>query len=544
MEKKVLTGIGVTSRMTLGRAYVLRDPAANEVQVDESVEAALKRLHAAVEESIHQTQALIERSQGEQTDILISHMEFLRDPAFNDGADCAVRAGETPENVILRTVQELSTVFSQLDDAYLRERAADINDVGQRILRNLMQIESDDLSALPQNTVLVAKELVPSQTVQLGGGGVCGFVTELGGRTSHTAIIANAMQMPAVVGCAGCLDVIKTGDTLIVDAAGGKVVLHPTEQEKSACLHRLQAQAEQEQTRKRLHGRKLYAPDGREIHVEANIGSLADAEIALQNGADGVGLFRTEFLFLSGEHMPDEDTQFAAYAEIAKRFGARTVTIRTLDIGGDKALPYLPQMHEDNPFLGVRAIRLCRQQPELLQTQLRAILRASAFGRLRIMFPMIAATEEWDWAKALLCRCMQELREQQVPFDERIPVGMMIETPAAAVCAEEFARQADFFSIGTNDLTQYTLAVDRGNDRLAHLYDPQHPAVLKLIRHTIAAAHRNGIPCCLCGELASAPAATAMLLEAGLDTFSVGMAMVSETKERLLSLGCKDAEEH
>lgn len=280
------------------------------------------------------------------------------------------------------------------------------------------------------------------------------------------------------------------------------------------------------------------APDGRTVQVEANIGSLHDATIAHANGADGIGLFRTELLFLARDSMPDEEAQYSAYSEVARLFDSRSVTIRTLDVGGDKPLSYLPLPHEDNPFLGVRAIRLCKYEPMLLKTQLRAILRASAHGKLRIMFPMIAAMEEWHWAHALVQECKQELRTQGIAFDETIPVGMMIETPAAAICADDFAQCADFFSIGTNDLTQYTLAIDRGNERLAYLNHSMHPAVQALIRSTISAAHRHGIDCCLCGELASVPEAAAMLLEAGLDTFSVGMAMISEVKQRLLCLGC------
>ena len=540
-------GIGVTDAIAIGKAYVLPEPDMEHLPArTDDAEGEVERLFAAVQASRMQLAAIAAQADNETANIMRAHITFLEDDSFNEHAAQMIRTqGYTAEKAIAVTAQRLGDMFRTMEDDYMRERASDISDVSGRVIRTLLGEPESPLGKLPPETIVVARDLVPSQTAQLNRENVAGFVTELGGKTSHTAIMAQAKGIAAVVACAGILAQVKTGDEVIVNALTGEVFVNPTQEE-------LAQQRRRKETHERL-GRlaetakdwTLRKKDGGTILVAANIGNVEEAKQAKANGADGIGLFRSEFLFMNRRESPTEEEQFQVYRTAVDLFAPAPVVIRTLDVGGDKCLPYLDMPTEKNPFLGVRGIRLCLQHEDLFRIQLRALLRAGSYGNLKIMFPMISHMSELRRAKELLAQCQQELRDEGVDAAE-VSVGMMIEVPAAAVCAEAFAKEVDFFSIGTNDLTQYTLAVDRGNAALNELCDYMHPAVLRLISQTIAAAHRVGISCGMCGEMAGDAAALELLSGYGLDTYSVSPGSIGRTKCGLLmqeQVCCSEADE-
>jgi phosphotransferase system enzyme I (PtsI) len=412
---------------------------------------------------------------------------------------------------------------------------ADVKDVGRRLLNNLSGVAEDELSSLPENTIVVAHDLTPSDTAQLDKSKVVAFLTDIGGKTSHSAIMARTLEIPAVVGMADITCSVSSGDLVIVDGVKGEVLINPD----AGTLSRYRAikdsyEAEKKQLRS-LIGKNVVDKNGRHIEIAANIGSPEDVSKVLENGADGIGLFRTEFLYMDRESMPDEDEQYEAYKTVLEKMEYKPVVIRTLDIGGDKRLKYLDMPDELNPFLGYRATRLCLDRPEIFKIQLRALLRASVYGNLKIMFPMISSLREFIAAKEILDECRNELKAEGICFSEDIELGIMVEIPSAALTADELAKHVDFFSIGTNDLIQYTIAADRMNEKVSYLYEPMHPAVLKLIRMTIEEAHKAGKWCGMCGEMASDETAIPTLLEYGLDEFSMSASSILSTKKIILS---------
>ena len=535
------TGIGVSKGYAIGTAYVVNGP--EKIMFRSAAEnpgREAERLRAAVELSKTQVREIAEQAKKnldeKNAEIVESHLNFLEDPAFVGEAFKSIpKESVTAEKAISDVTQSLYQMFSKFDDEYTKERAADIQDVGERILNNLQRkVENPNFQDLPPNTVLFAHDLKPSDTAQIDKQKVAAFVTEVGGKTSHTAILAKALGIAAVVGCDGILQNVKSGMQVIVDGTSGRVILSPDRD----ALQKYGALRDDDLQRKKqiagIAGLEIHSKAGRRILVEANIGNLDDLANALKNGADGVGLFRTEFLYMGRQNMPSEEEQFLAYRKAAEMLDGKPLTIRTLDIGGDKSLPYLKMPKESNPFLGLRAIRLCLKNPDIFKTQLRAILRASVCGNIRIMFPMISSIQELEQAKKILNECEKELKATGIAYDTAIKTGMMVEIPSAAIMAADFAKKVDFFSIGTNDLTQYTLAVDRMNETVSGLYDSMHPAVLRLIRMTIDAAHAASMPCCMCGELASDEMAIPQLLQFGLDEFSVSPGALGETKSNLL----------
>ncbi|MGX8700825.1 phosphoenolpyruvate--protein phosphotransferase [Caproiciproducens sp.] len=538
-------GIGVSKGYAVGTAFVVGAPETftfNNAGVGREQET--QRLRRAIRESEEELKEIIEKARltlcEKDIEIMESHIGFLSDPEFTGKAFAMLQ--EEPisaEKAVSDVTQSLSGAFSAIEDEYMKERGADIRDVGNRILRNLSGgTEKADFSNLPYNTVLVAHDLKPSETVTIDSGRVAAIVTEVGGKTSHTAILAKGLGIAAVVGCAGILEDLKTGTTVAVNGESGQVLISPDE---STVLHyRGLAEQYERKNQRACSTEQIFTGDGRKIAVKANIGGINDLKSALENGADGVGLFRTEFLYMEKTRVPTEEEQFSVYKEAALLLEGKPLTIRTLDAGGDKDIPSLDMEKEQNPFLGVRAIRLCLKKPELFRVQLRAVLRASHYGNVQVMFPMIGSLRELEAAKKILRECSGELEREGIPFDRSMKVGMMIEVPSAAIIAADFASNVDFFSIGTNDLTQYTLAADRLNENVSNLYDPMHPAVLHLIRSTIHAAHKASIPCCMCGELASDEKAIPLLLEYGLDEFSVSPGILKETKSILMdAVGCK-----
>lgn len=534
------SGICVSKGYAIGKAFVYKDTAIiSFAEKTEHPEKEIIKLTKAVEETKKQISETVEAALsnigGSEAEIFESHISLLNDPAFIGKAFQEIHDhNKTSEKAISDVVDELSSVFSQFDDEYMRERAADIRDVGTRVLHVLTGTSPESLENVPENSIIIAHDLKPSDTARIAKNKVLGFITETGGQTSHTAIMARAMNITAIVGFQGIMSKVKTGDIIIIDGLSSEVIINPDhtaiefyKDKKLQYINRIELL---KQDLKETIVRK----DGIKIMVAANIGSVEEADFAVRNGADAIGLFRTEFVYMDRDSLPDEEEQFEIYKQVARKLGDKPVTIRTIDIGGDKELPYLNIPREMNPFLGLRAIRLCLEYQNLFKVQLRAILRASPYGNIRIMFPMIGSMKELNEAKALVKECMQELDIKGIKYDGKTKIGMMMEIPAAAIMADEFAKCVDFFSIGTNDLTQYTLAVDRLNENIADLYDPQNPAVMRLIKGIIHAAHNNRIPCCMCGELAGDLSAISPLLDLGLEEFSVSPSLIPEVKSFIL----------
>ena len=446
------------------------------------------------------------------------------------------------EKAVGQVVDHFASVFEMMPQDYMKERAADVKDVGKRLLSHLSGKQGVRLSEIQEEVILVADDLTPSDTVQLEQDKVLAIITRIGGKTSHTAILAKSLGIPAVLGVGDAVEAIQNGTPLIVDGEAGLCILHPDEAVTEEYLLKWEEEQEQQLFLLEYAHQPARTLDGVTIEVAANIGTAAEAKLAEESGAEGVGLFRTEFLFMNANEMPSEEAQFAAYREVAERLNGKPVIIRTLDIGGDKELSYLSLPKEMNPFLGYRAIRLCLDQKEILVTQLRAIVRASQYGKLKIMFPMVASLEEWREAKALLEEVQAGLRVQGVPFDEEMEVGIMVEVPSAALLADLFAKEVDFFSIGTNDLVQYTLAVDRMNEKVAYLYDYFHPAVVRLVKQVVEAAHREGKWVGMCGGMAGDPLAAPLLLGLGLDEWSMDAGSMKKVKYAVSKLSKAECE--
>lgn len=534
-------GIAASKGYAVGRLFLKE---ADEILIVEKSEINTaeekKRLEAAVEASRQQLAELKNRAAveigEEEAKVFESHLILLEDPEFTGAAVLGVESNQVSAEVAMNDIVTMYLdIFSQMEDEYMKERAADIKDVGERILRNLMGKMGGGLTNLPENTIVVAHDLSPSDTVQLDKNNVVAFLTDIGGRTSHSAIMARTLEIPAVVGLGDITSIARTGDRAIVDGVEGLVILNPDE--KTVRLYEAKKIQLDEEKRKlkELVNVKTVTASGKQVIVAGNIGAPEDVAKVLENGGEGIGLFRTEFLYMDRDALPEEEEQFEAYKQVAEKMGGKPVVIRTLDIGGDKKLSYLPLPKEENPFLGYRAIRLCLDRPEIFRTQLRAILRASAYGNIQIMFPMISSLEEFFRAKEILTSCMEELRSENKAFNKDIETGIMIEIPSAAILADEFAKHADFFSIGTNDLIQYTLAADRMNENISYLYNPMHPAVLRLIKMAIDAAHKEGKWCGMCGEMAGNEEAIPILLEYGLDEFSMSASSILAVKQKIIN---------
>lgn len=536
-----LKGVPASAGMALGPAYVyvqqelraerraVEDPAGEWARLESALETARAQLVEIQAKAQAETGA-------EEAAIFEAHAMFLDDPSLLETVQVAIEEGHlNAEAAWMDGIESFAAAMEAMKDEYLRARAADIRDVGQRVLRVLLGKAEGDLAALRGPAIVVARDLTPSDTVRLDKRLVLGFCTAEGGPTSHTVILAKALRLPAVVGVGADLLAVPSGTLLLLDGVRGEVVADPDEVEREAFAVRSGQMARQAELDLARAHEPAITQDGRRLEVVANIGSPDDAEVALKYGAEGVGLFRTEFLYLDRQTPPDEEEQFAAYRAALDVMGTRPVVVRTLDVGGDKPLPYLDLGREDNPFLGWRAIRMCLDQPEFFKMQLRALWRASPGHDLRIMFPMIATVDEVRRAKALLEEARREVVAAGLPAADRLQTGIMVEVPSVAVLADRFVPLVDFFSIGTNDLTQYTLAAERTNPRVAHLGDPCHPAVLRQIQRVIEAAHAGGIWVGVCGEMAGDPEAAPVLLGLGLDEFSMAPGAIPRVKAILRS---------
>ena len=476
-----------------------------------------------------------------QAEILLGQIMMLGDPFMTSQINDFIDQGACAEGALDAVCGMYIDMFSSVEDELTRQRATDVRDLRDRMLAQLLGQAELDLSALPPSAVLVARDLTPSMTAGLKKGAVAGLVTEVGGTTSHSAILARAMELPAVLSVENATALIQEGDTVVVDGGEGQVLVSPGEDTLRDYRARREALLAQRADLDLYRGRPTRTADGRAVRLCGNIGSAGDARAVMEATGEGVGLFRTEFLFMDRSALPDEEEQFQAYRAAAEALEGRELIIRTLDVGGDKDIPYLGLEREENPFLGYRAIRYCLGRQDVFAAQLRALLRASAYGDIKIMLPLVTCADELRQAKALLTRLKGELDAEGLPYNREIRVGVMIETPAASLIADLLAREADFFSIGTNDLTQYTMAADRGNAKVSYLGSPYNPAVLRSIRHIIRCGHEAGIPVGMCGEAAADPLMLPLLLSFGLDEFSVGASAILPTRKLLSKWSAEEA---
>ncbi len=546
---RTLKGIAASPGIAIGNVFLYEEVELvfNEGKIADS-EAEIKKLLEARNKTKAQLEDLAEKTREKlgdsKAEIFEGHITLLEDDdLFEEVSDKITDEGMSAEKALNEGIEEYCAMISALEDEYLRERAADLKDIGGRWLKNLLGVEIFDLGALPKDTIVVAKDLTPSDTAQLNLDNVLAFVTEIGGKTAHSAIMARSLELPAIVGTKDILGVLKDNEKVIVDALEGDVIIEPSSDEVEAYTNKLKVFLDEKEELKKLKEIKPITTDGHEVKLWANIGSPADLDGVLKNGAEGIGLYRTEFLFMNNDRQPTEDEQFEAYKTVVERMEGKPVTIRTMDIGGDKALPYMKLPEELNPFLGYRALRVCLDRKDMFKTQLRALLRASAFGTLKIMFPMVISLDEIRNSKKLLEECKAELKEEGLDFDENIAVGIMVETPAVAARAKYFAKEVDFFSIGTNDLTQYTLAVDRGNEMISELYDTYNPAVLELIKLTVEGAHEAGIAVSMCGEFAGDEDATDLLIGIGLDALSMSAISIPRIKKNVIAANSAKCQE-
>lgn len=533
----MLKGVGASSGIGIGTIVCIREESLDYSKVVFQGEAEEKaRLKEAVDTFCKVTQEMAEdirqRVGEKESEILSGQIMMLSDPFMTGQMEEMIASGSCAEAALDSVCQMYIEMFSNVDDELMRQRATDIRDIRTRMLRLLLGVSSVDIASVPAGTVLAAKDLTPSMTVGLKKENISAILTEIGGKTSHSAILARALEIPAVLGIPQVLDQVSDGQQAIVDGESGEVILSPDED----TLKRYTAQWKEQQEQKAMlsvyRDRKTQDADGRNYELYSNIGSVAEAQIALENGAEGIGLFRTEFLFMDRTAMPTEQEQYEAYKAVSDIMQGKEVIIRTLDVGGDKEISYLKMESEQNPFLGWRAIRYCLEESDLFKVQLRALLRAGAEHKnIKIMLPLVTGVQEIRAAKQLLEECKQELAAQGIAYDDNIQVGIMIETPAAALIADLLAKEAAFFSIGTNDLTQYTLAVDRGNAKVENLYTTLHPAVLRSIRSIIRAAKEAKIPVGMCGEAAADPALIPLLLEFDLDEMSVSASSILKTRK-------------
>ena len=542
-------GINASPGIAIARAivYVKQELTVVQQSIDD-VQAELDRFNAAVAKSKDQLNTLKEKTASEMSEeeaaIFDAHSMFLEDPEFVGAITQSVENDKiNAEAATKAVVDQFYAMFDAMDDPYFKGRAADIQDVGDRLLRNLMGIEIMDISHLDEDAVIVAEDLAPSDTATMDKVHVKGFATDIGSRTSHTAIMARSLEIPAILGLQDITKTAKTGEIIIVDGSTGEAIVDPTDEELAEYKEKQKAFEAYMAELAELKDQDAETTDGHKVKVVANIGSPKDVEGVVRNGGKGVGLYRSEFLYMNSDEMPTEDKQFAAYKTVIEQFkDGEGVIIRTLDIGGDKKLPYLPLEEEMNPFLGLRAIRLCLSKPDMFKTQLRAILRASAFGKTRVMFPMIGNVGEVRQAKAILKECMQELDAEGIDYDHDLETGITVEIPSAAITADIIADEVDFFSIGTNDLCQYTLAVDRMNQNVSYLYDPLHPAILRLVKNVITQSHNKpGKFTGMCGEMAGDPVAALILLGLGLDEFSMSASSIPQVKKIIRSVSFEQA---
>ena len=540
-------GVNASDGIGIGVARVAVEPDLSFTpHAPEDAKAEEERYKAAVAKFIEQTNAQIERMTAtvgpEAAAIMGAHIEFAEDDGIKEMVNGSIESGMCAEQAVSEAYDMYYNMFSNMEDELFRERAADVADVKTGLLADLLGQELVDLSTLPENSIVVVRELTPSMTADIDKENVAAIVTETGGRTSHSAIIARALEIPAVLSVADATSAIKTGDMVVVDGTNGKVIVKPGDHDLEHYRAKAKQYAEEKVALEAYRGKETVTADGQKKLLVANIGNPDDANVAAEHDAEGVGLFRSEFLFMDAKELPSEDEQFAAYQKVALRMKDQPVIIRTLDVGGDKEIPYLHLTKEDNPFMGYRAVRYCLNNPDQYKVQLTALLRASAFGDIKIMVPLVTNIDEIRQVKELVKECMAELDARGVSYNKDIEVGTMIETPAASLIADDLAAECDFFSIGTNDLIGYTMCADRGNDKVAYLYEVYQPAVLRSLKRIIEEGNKAGIMVGMCGEAAADPLLIPVLLSFGLGEFSVSAPSILRTRRIISEWSKADAD--
>jgi len=544
-----IKGIAVSEGIAFADAYCLVEPDLSfEKQTITDVQAEIERFKKALAQSKVELQEIVTSAQEkfgeEKAAIFVAHLLLLEDPEMLAAIEEKMKLGSNAEYALHEVSKMFISMFEGMDNVYMQERAADIRDVSKRLLAHLLHVELPDIRRLASDVIIVAEDLTPSMTAQLDTKYVKGFITDIGGRTSHSAILARTLDIPAIVGTKTATKEIKHGTPLIMDGTKGNILMNVTPEVAAFYMQQQKVQQQQRSELSQYVTLLSQSADGHSVEIAGNIGKPEDVEKVLLAAGDGIGLFRTEFLYMERQELPNEEEQFQAYRTVLEKMQGKPTIVRTLDIGGDKHLPYLKLPSEINPFLGYRAIRICLNQQTMFRTQLRALLRASAYGNLKIMFPMIATLEEWRIAKQMLVEEKAQLQAQGVAIADAIEVGIMVEIPATAMIADLFAQEVDFFSIGTNDLIQYMLATDRMNENVSYLYQPYHPAVLRLIKQVIDAAHQQGKWVGMCGEMAADEVAIPILLALGLDEFSMNAASILKARAQIAKLSKEQLGQH
>ena len=544
-----LKGIAASQGISFAKAYVFVEPdlSVKEVKI-EDVEAEVKRFEDAIEASKKELTIIKENALAslgaDKAAVFEAHLLILDDPEFMGTVKTDIESKViNAEYAFKETSDMFISMFEAMDNEYMKERAADIRDVSKRILAHLLGVDLPNPSLIDEEVIVIAEDLTPSDTAQLNKKYVKGFATNIGGRTSHSAIMARSLEIPAVVGTSSITEDVKNGDVLILDGLDGVVLVNPDEATTAEYKEKHAKFEAQKAEWAKLVTEKSVTKDGHEVILAANIGTPADLEGVKNNGGEAVGLYRTEFLYMGRDQLPTEDEQFEAYKAVLEGMGDKPVVVRTLDIGGDKELPYLDLPKEMNPFLGFRAIRLCLEEKDLFRTQLRALLRASVYGKLCVMFPMIATVQEFRAAKALFLEEKEKLVAEGVAVSDDIELGIMVEIPSTAVIADIFAKEVDFFSIGTNDLIQYTMAADRMSEKVSYLYQPYNPAILRLVKNVIEASHKEGKWTGMCGEMAGDSLAIPLLLGMGLDEFSMSATSILQARSQIKNLTLAEMKE-
>lgn len=537
-----IKGIGASDGVAIAKAYLMIEPdlSFSDEKVTDTA-AEVEKFKAAVNQSkveLTQIRNNAEVALGpDKAAIFDAHLLVLEDPELINPIEENIKNNQSNAAAALSEVaNNFVTIFESMDNEYMRERAADIKDVSKRVLSHILGVTLPNPTLIDEPVVIIAEDLTPSDTAQLNKAFVQGFATNIGGRTSHSAIMSRSLEIPAVVGTKSISSLVKQGDFVIVDGIEGEVILNPDEATITAYKQKQSQFIEEKELLKQLVNDKTVTSEGKHVELAANIGTPDDLTGVVNNGAEGIGLYRTEFLYMGRDTMPSEDEQYEAYAKVLKEMNGKRVVVRTLDIGGDKELPYLNLPKEMNPFLGYRAIRLCLAQPEIFRPQLRALLRASVHGNLSIMFPMIATINEFREAKAILEDEKANLMKENIKFSDNIELGIMVEIPSTAAMADIFAKEVDFFSIGTNDLIQYTMAADRMSERVSYLYQPYNPAILRLVKQVIDASHKEGKWTGMCGEMAGDTTAIPLLLGLGLDEFSMSATSILRARRQIKNL--------
>lgn len=530
-------GIAGSEGIGIGKVVIIED---HDITIETKhvpeTDSEIARLQEAIEKFVEITNKMADKMDEtvgkKDADILRGHIQMLQDPMIEEQISSLIVAEKiTAEMAVDQVLEQTAEMFSQIPDELLQQRATDFRDIKVRMIKLLMGIEDVDISQVPAGTVLVAKDLTPSMTAGIKPENIEGILTEMGGKTSHSAILARAMEIPAVLSIDGICDIVKNGDTVVLDGTSGEALVNPEEDVVKEFEDKREQFAKDKALLKAYAGKPSVTKDGTKVELVCNIGKPKDAKKAVECDGEGIGLFRTEFLFMDRDSIPTEDEQFEAYKAVAETMKGKPVIIRTLDIGGDKAVPYLGLEKEENPFLGFRAIRFCLQRQDIYKTQLKALVKASAYGKIKIMVPLVTGVDELRQVKTMVADIMKEFDQKDVPYNKNIEIGVMMETPAACMMADALAKEAAFFSIGTNDLTGYTMAVDRGNAKVAYLYSTYNPAVLRAIKRIIECGRKEGIMVGMCGEAAADPKLIPLLLAFGLDEFSVSATSVLKTRK-------------